>query len=328
MTTLGICIPTYKRPEFLRRCVLSAIASAEGRPIRIFIADDSEGNTNAAVLDKICAAYPFVHVYRNAKNLGIDANIQQVVELCNCDYAWLIGEDDEFLAGAVAAMHDFLQGCTDPFIFSAYQYVSEDHSQVLGTVQAGEGDGELPTERFVASQLWSIGFIGAVVIRRETWGLTQAAPYLGTYFTHVGRILDMLAARTAVPVRHGPAVANRAQGDNTFTWKKDSFGVFLGFERMCETAAQRNAALASCVREAAVNYRKKFAYFSVKTTFRLRAEGAFDMRQFRSYIAGLATIEAWRKLWLLGLAMTPPALLKPFARVYVAWAARRRAAQA
>lgn len=327
MTTLGICIPTYKRPDFLRRCVLSAIASAEGRPLRIFIADDSVTDTNAAVLAELTAAYSFVQVHLNTKNLGIDANIQHVVDLCACDYAWLIGEDDEFLPGAVAAMYDFLQGRSDPFVFSAYQYVSEDHSQVLGTVRASDTDGEheVPTDCFIRRHLWSIGFIGAVVIRRSNWGGTAADPYLGTYFTHVGRILDLLATTTAVPVRHRLAIANRAQGDDTFTWKKDSFGVFLGFERMCETAAQRNPALARSVRQAAINYRHKFAYFSIKTTFRLRSEGAFDLRQYHVHIAALPSVEIWRKLWLLSLALTPPGLLKPLARAYVAWSERRRA---
>lgn len=324
MTTLGICIPTYKRPEFLRRCVLSAIASAEGRPLHVFIADDSVADTNFNVLSELTAAYPFVSVHRNPKNLGIDANIQQVVDLCVCDYAWLIGEDDEYLPGAVAAMYDFLQDRDDPFVFSAYQYVSEDHSRILGTVQSASGEVSLiPIDSFIERQLWSIGFIGAVVIHRGAWGCTQAKPYLGTYFTHVGRILDMIAMCATVPTRNRCAVANRAQGDDTFTWKKDSFGVFLGFERMCEAAAIRNSVIARSVHCAAVNYRNKFAYFSIKTTFRLRSEGALDLRQFRVHIAMLSSVETWRKLWILFLVLTPTAVLKPFARAYVGWAKHR-----
>ena len=324
MTTLGICIPTYKRPDFLRRCVLSAFASAEGRPLSIFISDDSVADTNLAVLNELSAEHPSVRVHRNLKNLGIDANIQQVVDLCDCDYAWLIGEDDQFLPGAVAAMYDFLQDRDDPFVYSAYQYVSEDHKEVLGTVQAADSDDQVPTGSFIERQLWSIGFIGAIVINRRAWSYTSAAPYLGTYFTHVGRILDLLAATMVIPVRHRPAVANRAQGGDTFTWKKDSFGVFLGFERMCEIAALRNPALVSSVRQAAVNYREKFAYFSIKTTFRLRSEGAFDLRQYRVHIADLQSVEVWRKLWLLSLALTPTTLLKPFTRAYLVWSKRSR----
>jgi len=324
MKTLGICIPTYKRPAFLRRCVLSAIASAQGQPIRIFIADDSTTDINDAVLAELSERYSFVQVHRNPRNQGIDANIQQVVDLCDCDFAWLIGEDDEFLPGSVATMHDFLQGRDDPFVFSSYLYVSEDHARTLGLVRASIDDRPLDTAEFIEQHLWSIGFIGAVVVHRGAWSGTTASPYLGTYFTHVGRILDMLSTTPQVPVRSTPGVANRAQGDDTFTWKNDSFGVFLGFEKMCEIAAERNASLAPSLRHAAINYRRKFAYFSVKTTFRLRSEGAFDLRQFRIYIAHLSTIESWRKAWLFGLAITPTILLKPFARAYIAWAARRR----
>ena len=316
MTTLGICIPTYKRPDFLRRCVLSAIASAEGRPLRIFIADDSMSDINKGVLSELTAAHPFVQVHRNAKNLGIDANIQRVVDLCDCDYAWLIGEDDEFLPGAVASMHGYLQECEDSFVFSSYQYVSEDHSRVLGVVRSASDDEVVNSKEFVENQLWSIGFIGAVVVNRTEWKKTRSAPYLGTYFTHVGRIVDMLATTDHVTLRNQPAVANRAQGDDTFTWKKDSFGVFLGFERMCEIAADRNPSLAGHLQRACINYRRRFAYFSLKTTFRLRSEGAFDWRQFRVYVAPLKSIEAWRKLWLFWLAITPAIALKPFALAY------------
>ncbi|GAA0751487.1 glycosyltransferase [Ideonella azotifigens] len=324
MTTLGICIPTYKRPDFLRRCVESAIESAAGRPIRVFVADDSLTDVNRPVLDALCAAYSFVHVHRNERNLGIDANIQHVVDLCDCDYAWLIGEDDLFLPGAVAAMHDRLQGRDDPFVFSNYQWVTEDHATVLGVASPGAVDGERAAADFIPELLASIGFIGAVLVQRAAWGRTDAAPYLGTYFAHVGRIVDMLAARPVVQISAAPSVANRSQGEDTFTWKKDSFGVFLGFERMCRIAAERGPALAGALQDAAVNYRREHAYLSLKSTFRLRSQGAFDLRQFRVYIAPATTIEPWRKAWLLLLALAPRLLLRPFARAYVALVARRR----
>jgi glycosyltransferase involved in cell wall biosynthesis len=53
MTTLGICIPTYKRPDFLRRCVLSALDAAGDRPVRVFIADDSMDETNTALYGEL-----------------------------------------------------------------------------------------------------------------------------------------------------------------------------------------------------------------------------------------------------------------------------------
>lgn len=307
----------------LRRCVLSAIASAGSCPITILIADDSVSDVNLETLSGLQTTYPFVRWQRNETNLGIDRNIQNVLAMSEGDYAWLIGEDDVFLPGAVARVFERIQQASAPFVFSNYQYVSEDHQRVLGLALKLESDGEPATARFIEDSLWSIGFIGSCIVRMSDWRRTSAEPYDGSYFTHVGRILDMLSTQATVPTLAAPAIANRAQGDDTFTWKKDSFGVFLGFERMCRVAAERNPALGDAIGRAAVNYRRKFAYFSVKTTFRLRSEGAFDLRQFRVHVAR-CDIEAWRKAWLLLLALTPRAFLKPLARAYIAHVERRR----
>lgn len=320
--TLAICIPTYRRPEMLRRCVLSAIESAGSRPISIFIADDSISDINQAVLEDLRGRYSFVRWHRNETNLGIDLNIQHVLTLSDCDYAWLIGEDDQFLPGAVAHVWGLIQTHSYPFLFSNYQYVNDDHSRVVGVALPNAAEGAEPAPRFIEACLWSVGFIGSCVLQREAWLRTESGPYYGTYFTHVGRVVEMLARQPELYVAARPAVSNRAQGDETFTWKKDSFGVFLGFERMCEVAATRNPVFAESLRKAAVNYRRKFAYFSVKTTFRLRSEGAFDWRQYRVYIKG-AEIEPWRKAWMCALAVTPSRLLKPLALAYIAYAARR-----
>ena len=323
MKTLAICIPTYRRPEMLERCVLSALASAGPHPITIFIADDSVSDANVAVISRLQAAHGCIRWQRNDVNQGIDRNIQLALAMSDCDYAWLIGEDDLFLPGAVARMLVLIQGRDDPFIFSNYVYVTEDHQRILGAALVDAVDGEQPVRDFIANSLWSTGFIGACVVRCAAFKATDGASYDGTYFTHVGRIVDLLADHSRIFIASRPAIANRSQGADTFTWKKDSFGVFLGFERMCLTAAQKHPRLSTMLAEATRNYRRRFAYFSVKSTFRLRSQGAFDLRQFRAHVAG-CEIEPWRKAWMLLLALTPRAMLIPFATAYTVYVDRRR----
>jgi glycosyltransferase involved in cell wall biosynthesis len=323
MKTLAICIPTYRRPEMLERCILSAIAAAGSRPISICIADDSVTDANVAVLSRLQKVHPFIRWQRNPKNLGIDRNIQVALAMSESDHAWLIGEDDLFLAGSVARMHELIQHRDEPFIFSNYLYVTEDHQRILGAALVDAPDGEQPAREFIVESLWSTGFIGGCVLRCDAWETTDGASYDGTYFTHVGRIVDLLAGHPVVHVSSRPAIANRSQGADTFTWKKDSFGVFLGFERMCSAAAQKHPALSDALAQATRNYRRRFAYFSVKSTFRLRSQGAFDLRQFRAHVAG-CRIEPWRKAWMLFLALTPRVVLVPFASAYVALVERQR----
>ena len=316
MKTLGICIPTYKRPEFLRRCVLSAIEAAAGRPIRIFIADDSTDRTNEAVLRELQASHGFIEVHRNTSNLGIDANIQQAVDMCDCDYAWLVGEDDAFLPGAVARMHAFLQDADDPFVFANYAYVGDDPAQSIGApAMPVDGPATMNAGRFLAEHLWAVGFIGACVIRRAAWAGTTAAPYKGTYFTHAGRIAELIADAGHARVSRQCSVANRVEGEDTFTWKRDTYGVFFGFLAMCASAAERRPAFAAALKTAGKTMQLRYRWLSLRLAMRLRSEHGYDRAQYLKYLRQ-APIGRARRLALHAISVSPPALFRPLVRAY------------
>lgn len=323
MKSIGICIPTYKRPIFLRQCIESAVHSANGCPIEIYVADDSVSDINRDVLDELCQKYSFIKVFYNKKNLGIDENIKNVVDLCACDYAWIIGEDDIFLPNAIERVWNVIQKRSDQFIFSAYQYVSEDHSQVSKIIRISKIDCLIDMRTFVAESLWAIGFIGAVIVSKESWKKSRSDLYAGTYFTHVGQIVDMISNADNLFALAEPGVANRAQGADVFTWKKDSFGVFTGFERMCEIASENNENLREELNKAIASYRRAVGYLSFKTTFRLRYQGSFDIRQFKAHLVKSKNVGLCRKIWLLTLALTPRLFLSPFAELYMYIAKRR-----
>jgi glycosyltransferase involved in cell wall biosynthesis len=313
--TLSIGIPTYKRSALLKACVDSAVVAAEGRPLEILVVDDSMDDTNAGVMRDLTHAHSFVRWVRNDENLGIDRNIQRAVDLARTDFVWLIGEDDRFDAGSIARIFDRLQDLSTPFLFANYRFVDAAHTRTLSIAVQELADGEQPAATFVRDFLPAVGFIGACIIHRDSWSRTDPAPYDGTYYTHVGRIAEMVCRSGVLAVAMQPCVANRAAGAETFTWKKDSFGVFLGFDRMCSTAAQRCPALADALAAAATANRRRSGFLSIKTSVRLRSEGALDLRQFRTHIAPSA-IPLTRKAWLLGLALVPRAVLVPFAALY------------
>lgn len=315
MTTLGICIPTYRRPEFLRRCILSAIASAEGRPVRLFVADDAVDGTNDALLAELRATDPTIQVRRNAANLGIDDNIQLAVDLCDCDYAWLVGEDDAFLPGAVAAMHDALPAMACPFVLANYAYVGEDPAHRIATALPESGAATLEAGSFLAEHLWAAGFIGACVVRKQEWSKTQALPYKGTYFTHVGRIAEIVSdAGTAAVVRRA-CVANRVEGTDTFTWKRDTYGVFFGFLAMCRTVAERRPARRDAMAAAAKTMEHRYRWLSIRLAMRLRSERGYDHAQYVKYLRH-GPVGAMRRLAFFMISVSPPALFRPLVVAY------------
>ncbi len=316
MKTLGICIPTYKRPDFLRRCVLSAIESAQHNPVQIFVADDSASDVNDAVLAELTAAWPCVHAHKNAVNLGLDNNIQRSVELCGCDYAWLVGEDDTFLPGAVARMFDLVQHVDAPFICANYSLVGEDPTVRLASAIAEVSTGPMQTRHFISNYLWAAGFLGGCIVRRVDWDRTDPAPYSGTYYTHVGRIVEMIADERDVMIVSDPCVANRVEGDNTFTWKHDSYGVFFGFVSMCIIAGRRLPELAVAMDSAWQKMAQRYRWLSLRNAVRLRSELGFDIAQYQKYLRGSSRVGRTKKFALMLISITPPAIFRTLVRAY------------
>jgi glycosyltransferase involved in cell wall biosynthesis len=235
---LGICIPTYKRPEQLRSCVLSILQSATTLRVPIFISDDSvDDTTNTAVLSELQARYDLLYVSRNEKNLGIDGNILRCVDICKCDYAWIIGEDDRMADGAIMKMlmllnPNMIKASGVGFIFSNYSYANNDFSCIFKPrVLQIEEDEVIDAPKFVEKYLWAAGFIGSCVINKRLWDSTSPEPYIGTYFAHLGRIAQSIR-HAHVYLSAIPLVLNRADDVSTFTWSEKAFDVFFGWERM------------------------------------------------------------------------------------------------
>ncbi|WP_176399007.1 glycosyltransferase family 2 protein [Pandoraea sp. PE-S2T-3] len=317
MTTLGICIPTYKRPDFLIRCVLSALEAAGDRPIRIFIADDSMDDTNDAAYAKLAQWSNQIVIHRNARNLGIDDNIQQAVDLCDCDYAWIVGEDDSFMSDSVRRVHDALQGATHAFVFANYAYVGDDDNRRLGQA-LDVPDGEMPGFEFVSKYLWAAGFIGACIVDRKRWDATSTAPYKGSYYTHVGRICELLAGTGEVlPARiiAEPCVANRVEGTDTFTWKRDSYGVFFGFCAMCNAVTRQCPSLSGASMQAAKVMENRYGWLTLRLAMRLRSERGYDVEQYRRYLSR-HTENGLKRFAFYVISISPPWAFQPLVSAY------------
>lgn len=315
MTSLGICIPTYKRPEFLRRCVISALSSAGDRSIKIFITDDSGDDTNSDLFDELKSLSDSIVIQRNTINLGIDDNIQACIDLCDCDYAWIVGEDDYFLPGAVKRIHDFLQEAKDAFVFANYSYVSDVEGQVLGKALE-DSLAEIQSLEFISRHLWAVGFIGACIINRTLWNKTSPVPYKDSYYTHVGRICELLSFwPDPVRIVGEPCVANRVEGSNTFTWKHDSYGVFFGFCAMCEAVSRQCPILSTSALRAAQVMGDRYGWLSIRLAMRLRSEMGYDFAQYKLYLAP-NTQNPFKRIAFYIISITPPICFRPLVFMY------------
>jgi hypothetical protein len=139
--------------------------------------------------------YPFLRVFRNERNLGIDGNILRAVDVNDCRHAWLLGEDDRLAPGAIARVLGVLEKEDAPFVYVNYASVNADFSGRSSPFRLPlQADCENIRRSVLGGKnAWSAGFIGACVVRKADWEKVDRARYVGTWFAHFGTILELCA---------------------------------------------------------------------------------------------------------------------------------------
>ncbi len=317
---LGICIPTYKRPDQLRRCVASIIRSAAPHQVPIFIADDSTDDTNVPVVSELRTQYPRIAHHRNPTNLGIDGNIVNAVDLCDCRYAWIMGEDDRMTPDAIPTVLQVLASGQPPFVYVNYSSVDEDVSLVLHERSLElTADGDESAEEFFACDAWSMGFIGACVVDKDLWRTIDPRPYVGTYYAHVGVIMEYLRGRRVHLVAK-PLVLNRVGSTRAFTWTSSVFDVLHGWATMVDRL--RGLYPADVCDRAATSYRRAHGIGTIPFFCYLRADGALTAANHDRYVRG-GPYPALQRAAAWCIARTPPVVFRAARGVLTAARQRR-----
>ena len=110
--SISICILSYNRPETLLRLLRTIDIKDRLDEIEIVICEDHSPRqaeirktaNDFATSQKIKVVY-----HENVKNLGYDGTYCELVKLANGRWLIFMGDDDEFVPGALAQVRDFLQ---------------------------------------------------------------------------------------------------------------------------------------------------------------------------------------------------------------------------
>jgi glycosyltransferase involved in cell wall biosynthesis len=279
---LGICIPAYKRPDQLLAGVQSIIQSVGNHTIPVFISDDSTDDTNVATIERLRALYPHIIHFRNPENLGIDRNILRSVNICPCRYAWLLGEDDHLLPAAVSSVLDVLKREDPPFLYVNYKSVDASMKIVLKDRSLPlMRDDTIGSPEYLAGDAWSMGFIGSCIIRTEYWHDVKPDRYIGTYFAHVGRVMEYLKGRSLYRIAE-PLVLNRCGSPGAFSWTDSTFQVVSGWERLMKELEPLYGAKAC--QESIQSFERAHGLNSLYFLAYLRADSVLNSDVFRRII--------------------------------------------
>jgi glycosyltransferase involved in cell wall biosynthesis len=244
---VSICILSYNRPETLMR-LLKTIDTKKIEDIEIVVCEDCSPRQKE--IRQVISEYRELQNYKviyseNSKNLGYDGTLCELVK--NANGAWLVfmGDDDEFVLGALDKVIDFLgQHSELGYVLKSHYLIHEDQKKERFRY-FGKSEFFQPGEAAYIELFRKSVFIAGFMIRRD-----YATPYLTNRFD--GTLLMQLYLLAEVVMRYPSAYL-----DEPFTQQYASHEHNVGdvmFDREKNTFVPRRPTL-----DISLNFLKSFS---------------------------------------------------------------------
>ena len=125
---ISICIPSYNRPEKLKE-LLDTVDFDYENEIEIVICEDDSPRREEIrnTVEKFKLTSKFAVVYReNKKNLGYDKNLKELIRHSTCEWIVFMGDDDQFVPGALEKLIVFLKQNKDlGYVLRSHRKINE-----------------------------------------------------------------------------------------------------------------------------------------------------------------------------------------------------------
>lgn len=208
MTWLSILVPVYNVQPYLEECLDSVVAQlpAEGG-VQVLVLDDCSTDDSWALMQRLDARWPGrLQLLRHARNGGLSAARNTMIDAATGDYLWFLDSDDKLLPGAIAGLQTVVRRHAPDVVLCDFQVwrdrVRLKH-RLRGEAHRPSFDG--PAGRLVRDRgrlLAGMLMTGELhawskISRRALWGSSDAA---GLRFP-VGRYFEDMATMPLMALR-------------------------------------------------------------------------------------------------------------------------------
>ncbi len=166
---LAICIPTYNRAAALEQ-LLERLHEQLGdeTDVVVHVSDNASPDGTPALLAALSARMPTLRVHRQETNVGANRNHRWLVANApDCEYLWLMGDDDTPEPGAIAYVLELLRAYKPAWLHLPHRFVHPDgRIKVESRRPAAPEVHADPGRMWVAQTHW-LTFLSASVVRTE-----------------------------------------------------------------------------------------------------------------------------------------------------------------
>ena len=304
---LSICIATLNRGAFIG-ATLESIGAQIDEDVEIVVLDGaSKDNTEQVVLN-LQRTLPNLRYTKQDTNHGVDRDFNTAVEHARGEYCWLMSDDDLVMPGAVPAILRAIESNYSLIILNSEIKTFDfsdmiDHDRLRFAADRIYTPGDY--ERLFEETSAYLGYIGAVVIRRDIWLARDRESYFGSFFIHVGVIFQArLPADTLVIMQ--PCISVRF-GNTQWRPKEFEIRMIRWTDLVWSLPSLAEATKRRC-------YRRE-PWRSFKSLLFYRAKGTYSMTEYRRWVEPRLK-SRWDTAKALSVALMPGVLANLIGLVY------------
>lgn len=313
---LSICISTFNRARFIGATLKTIIPQLDENTELVIVDGGSTDDTPTVIKDFLQSS-DRIRYFRFEQNCGFDHDLDQAVELGFGEYCWLMSDDDLIYPDAVKRIHLALRlGEWEAVVLNYEVHTLGFEHLIAGRKIHVKQDKTYATDQldeFFKDTAAALSYLGALVIKRKVWLARERAKYFGSYFIHMGILFQdkpsnkfLVIADPLIKIRYGNAQwTHRAFEIWMFKWPEIIWGAY---------GVSSKAKLSVCPRK---------PWTDVKRLAILRALGAYNVKEYRKFIAPQATsVLNHFKAFLL--ALIPGAIINSIAVLFYGFQRRDR----
>lgn len=306
---LSFCISTFNRAGFIGETLDSIIPQITNE-VEIVIVDGASTDRTEQILLGYKSKCPQIRYFKQEQNKGVDRDFNNAVERAQGEYCWLMSDDDLLKPGAVKAVLDSLSAYNYALVLVNAEVRSKDLSRVILSNMIG-----LPADKIYSQQDSQtlfietskyVGYVGAVVIKRELWCQREKERYFGSCFAHVGVVFQKPLIEDVLAIVYPWIVIRYGNG----FWTPRGFDIWMfkwpeliwSFSSFSDETKSKITPLKP--------------WGKIRTLMLFRAVGAFTLNEYRRLLEPRIGF-GWKRLAARVVAQMPRPLLNFFLISYM-----------
>jgi abequosyltransferase len=222
---LSVCIPTHNFGPFIGETLRSIVLQMTPK-VEVVVLDSASTDDTSRIVAGFQEKHERVrYVYGDRKN-GIDRDLAHVASLARGEYCWLFSADDIMREGAIATVLHEIESSRPDLLLCMHSNNSLSMQEIDAchpvlrldrNTDFFLHDIEQQRRYFSLAQTTEafFSFMSSLIVRRASWeSVPLRDEFVGTCWSHVGRLFELMRTRLHVRFLAQALLARRADNDS------------------------------------------------------------------------------------------------------------------